>query len=407
MTLLLQGGTLIDGAGADPRANTTVRVEADRIAEVGQSATAPGQAEVLDLTNLTLLPGLIDAHTHLGMVGTDPALSAAEVAARAFHNCELALDAGFTSVRELGGLDGGVAKAIENGLVFGPRVFPSGPALAQDGGHATFMQPYSDCACGVFAVAGLSHVSQVCNGPDEVRLAARRAFRRGATQLKVMISGGVVSLSDSIEDTQFSVEELRAAVTEAEARGTYVTAHAHNTRSIRNGLAAGIACFEHGSYLDEETADLMAQAGAAMVPTFAVTRVMFSEWQRWGLPELVLPRLSGVEEAMARATKLAFARGIAIGSGADLLGADQNRHGLELALKARILGPMQAIVSATATNARILRAADRLGTAEPGKLADLIAVSGDPLAEPDLFDDPTRVVLVIKGGKVLKDQRTK
>jgi imidazolonepropionase-like amidohydrolase len=405
MTILLQGATLIDGTGAAPRANASVTIEGDRIQTVGGGTGAPAEGtETLDLTDLTLLPGLIDAHTHLGMVGMDAAMSAAEVAARAFRNCQLALDAGFTTVRELGGLDGGAAKAIESGLVRGPRIFPSGPALAQDGGHGSFMRPYSDCVCGL-AFPGLSQLIQVCNGPEEVRLAARKAFRRGATQLKMMISGGVVSLSDSLEDTQFAIEELRAAVAEAHARNTYVTAHAHNTRAIRNGLAAGIACFEHGSFLDEETADLIAQAGAALVPTMAVTRVLLEDWRAWELPEVVVPRMAGVEEAMGRATKLAFAKGIPIGSGSDLLGSDQTRHGLELVLKARLLGPMAAIVSATATNARILRAADRLGTVERGKLADLIAVSGDPLGEPELFDDAERVVLVIKGGKIVKDRR--
>jgi imidazolonepropionase-like amidohydrolase len=405
MTAELRGATLIDGTGADPRANVTVTVEGERIAAIGDASASAGDgAQALDLTGLTLLPGLIDAHTHLGMVGTDPAMSAAELAARAFRNCELALDAGFTTVRELGGLDGGMVRAIEGGLVRGPRLFPSGPALAQDGGHGTFMQPFSECVCEL-RLPGLSQLTQVCNGPEEVRLAARRAFRRGATQLKMMISGGVVSLSDSLEDTQFAVEELRAAVAEAQARHTYVTAHAHNCQAIRNGLAAGITCFEHGSFLDEETADLMAQAGAALVPTLAVTRVLLAEWRVWQLPEAVVERMSGVEEAMSRATRMAYARGIAIGSGADLLGAEQNRHGLELTLKAAVLGPMAAIVSATATNARILRAADRLGTVELGKLADLIAVSGDPLAEPALFDDPARVVLVIKGGQVVKDLR--
>jgi imidazolonepropionase-like amidohydrolase len=408
MALVLHGATLIDGSGAPPRANSEVVLEGERIMAVTDVGYQPAEGgETLDLTGLTLLPGLIDAHTHLGMVGTDTTMSAAEVAARVFRNCELALEAGFTTVRELGGLDGGIAGIIERGLVRGPRVFPSGPALAQDGGHGTFMPPFADCPCGYGAPAipGLTQLTQVCNGPDEVRLAARRAFRRGATQLKVFVSGGVVSLTDSLDDTQFVVEELRAIVAEAQARNTYVTAHAHNTRSIRNGLAAGVSCFEHGSFLDEETATLMAQAGAALVPTFAVTQVMLTDWRKWGLPEAVLPRLAGVGERMADAVKLAHAKGIPIGSGADLLGPEQNRHGLELVLKARLLGPMEAIVSATATNARIMRVADRLGTVVPGKIADLIAVTGDPLAKPEVFDDPGRVVLVIQGGRVVKIRR--
>lgn len=408
MVLVLHGATLIDGSGAPPRTNSAVVLEGEHIVAVtdGEHRLAEGD-QMLDLTGLTVLPGLIDAHTHLGLIGTDSTMSAAEVAAQVFRNCELALEAGFTTVRELGGLDGGVAGIIARGLVRGPRIFPSGPALAQEGGHGSFMPRYTDCPCGYGgpAIPGLAQLAQVCNGPDEVRLAARRAFRRGATQLKVFVSGGMLPLTDTLDDTQFMVEELRAIVAEAQARNSYVTAHAHNTRSIRNGLAAGVSCFEHGSFLDEETATLMAQAQAALVPTFATTQVMLTEWQKWGLPEAVLPRLAEVGERLPEAVKLAHTKGIPIGSGADLLGPEQNRHGLELVLKARLLGPMEAIVSATATNARIMRVDDRLGMVVPGKLADLIAVTGDPLAEPELFDDPARVVLVVQGGRIVKGRR--
>lgn len=405
MAIVVRGGTLIDGSGADPRTADT-RIDDERFAEVGDRVE-PGRGDaVIDATGLTLLPGLIDAHTHFGLVdlaGTG-ATSVAVIAAQIFRNCELALDAGFTTVRDCGGVDGGLARAIDIGLVRGPRLYPSGPILCQTGGHGDLTPPFAPHPHGV-AVPGLVQTSFVCDGPDEVRVAARTALRRGATQVKVCVSGGVVSLTDRLEDTQFSVEELRAAVEEAEARETYVTAHAHNVRGIHNGLAAGVRCFEHGTFLDEETATALAEAGAWLVPTLAVTRLLAEEWREWGLPDEVAPRIAGVEEAMTHAVKLAHDAGVLIGSGSDLIGPLQNRRGLELSLKARILGPMEAIVSATSTNARIIGASDDLGTVDVGRTADLIAIDGDPLTDPELFDDPDRVVLVIKQGVVVKDSR--
>ena len=401
MTLVLRGATLIDGTGADPVRGAAVRIEDDRIAALDGRGRAD---EVVDLEGCTLLPGLIDAHTHLGIAygfAQTATTSTAEIAAGVFRNCELALEAGFTTCRDVAGLDGGIVQAIAKGLVRGPRILPSGPALAQDGGHGTFMPRWSDCHCQL-ALPGLVDAIAVANGPDEVRLAARKAFRRGATQLKMFLSGGVVSLTDDLEDTQFTVEEIRAAVEEANARRTYVTAHAHNNRAVRNGLAAGVRCFEHGSFLDEETAAAVALADAAVVPTFAVAEVMKREREAWGLPELVVPRLEHMERRMTVALRVARAAGVTLGSGSDLLGANQRDRGLEVALRAAIEGPMDAIVSATATNARILGLDDRLGTIEAGKLADLVAVRGDPLEEPALFRDADRVVLVLKGGAVEK-----
>jgi imidazolonepropionase-like amidohydrolase len=356
---------------------------------------------------LTLLPGLIDAHSHFGIVefggyGNTPV---AVLAAQIFRNCELALDAGFTTVRDTGGIDGGVRQAIDRGLVRGPRIYPSGPLLVQTGGHGDFRPPFLDHHLSGTTVPGLVQVSMVCDGPEEVRQAVRSVFRRGATQIKVVVSGGVVSVTDRLEDTQFTVAELRAAVDEAAARETYVTAHAHNVRSIRNGLAAGVECFEHGTFLDEETAVAMVAAGAFLVPTLAVAHLFAQEWQRWGVPESTLPRMTAAVQAMDESLRVAHRAGVTIGSGSDLIGPDQNRRGLELPLKARCIGAMEAIVSATATNARIIRADADLGTIAPGKLADLIAVDGDPLAEPELFDDPSRVVVVVKDGVVAKDTR--
>lgn len=406
MGLILAGATLIDGTGSGPRRNATVVIEGSTIVSVSSGSPARrSDAVVIDVTGLTLLPGLIDAHAHLGLVldlaAVEGTTSPAEIAAKIFRNCELCLAAGFTTVRDMCGVDGGLVRAIDGGLVRGPRVFPSGPAIAQTGGHAhfggCFGQEYRPQG-----IPGLVQLLSVCDSPDAVRLAARTNFRRGATQLKAFISGGVVSQTDKLEDTQLTVEELRTAVYEAKARGTYVAGHAHNCDAIRNGLEAGLECFEHGTLLDEATAAKMKQAGAALDPTLAVCRLMADDWKKWGLPEAVVPRMHGLEGKMSESVKIARAAGLLIGSGSDLLGPEQNRRGLELVLKSRILGPMEAIVSATLSNARIMRQESKIGSVEAGKFADVVAVSGDPLAEPELFDDPDRVALVVKDGVVVK-----
>jgi imidazolonepropionase-like amidohydrolase len=411
MALVLHGGTLIDGTGADPRPKSSIAIDGETIWAMRESAAPKRDRHVIDCSDLTILPGLIDAHSHLGLAAAtaefsgerSPGLTpAAEIAASIFRNCELCLDAGFTTVRDMAGLDGGVARAVERGLVRGPRIFPSGAALVQLGGHAHMSGPFAeqDVVC---AIPGLAQMITICNGADEVRVAARKNFRRGATQLKAFISGGVVSSTDRLEDTQLTIEELRAAVLEAQARESYVAGHAHNTRAIANGLAAGLSCFEHGTFLDEATAAAMAKAGAALDPTLAVCHLMANEYEKWGLPSHVVPRIAGCEVAMNESMKIALAAGVLVGSGSDLLGPEQNRRGLEVTLKAKSIGAMQAIVAATRNNARIMRQDQRLGTIEEGKLADVIAIRGDPLAHPEIFDDPDSVVLVIKGGVVVKN----
>jgi imidazolonepropionase-like amidohydrolase len=370
-----------------------------------QSPASHG-SHAIDLAGCTLLPGLIDAHAHLGLVfnftADAGAMSAAEIAAKTFRNCELCLDAGFTTVRDMCGVDGGLVNAIEAGDVRGPRVFPSGPAIVQTGGHGHMTGPFCEFDHPL-AIPGLVQLLALCDGADAVRLAARKNFRRGATQLKAFISGGVVSKTDRLEDTQLTVEELRAAVVEAKARNTYVAGHAHNCDAIRNGLAAGLECFEHGTMLDESTADAMQRAGAALDPTLAVCHLMAKDWRAWGLDESILPRMRGVEAIMADAVRIARAAGVLIGSGSDLLGPEQNRRGLEIALKAKILGPLEAIRCATLNNAKIMRQSHRLGSIEEGKLADLIAVRGDPVAHPELLDDPSSVALVVRGGVIVKN----
>jgi imidazolonepropionase-like amidohydrolase len=407
-TLTLAGATLIDGTGADPVEKTAVVIDGERIVSCGTSRpTGTRDTTTIDCSGLTVLPGLIDAHAHLGLVfdfaADAGAMSPAEIAARTFRNCELCLDAGFTTVRDMCGVDGGLAHTVASGLVPGPHIFPSGPAIVQTGGHGHLTGPFCSFDQSV-AFPGLVQLIALCDGPDAVRHQARLNFRRGATQLKAFISGGVVSRTDRLEDTQLTVEELRAAVLEAKARDTYVSGHAHNVRSIMNGLEAGLECFEHGTMLDEKTAAAMAKAGAALDPTLAVCHLMAKDWQEWKLPQSVVPRIEGCERSMNEAIRIARAAGVLIGSGSDILGAEQNRRGLEITLQAKALSTMEAIVCATLSNARIMRQADSFGSIETGKIADVIALRGDPIAHPALFDDPSRVVLVIKNGEIVKNK---
>jgi imidazolonepropionase-like amidohydrolase len=233
-----------------------------------------------------------------------------------------------------------------------------------------------------------------------VRRAARLAFKRGAKLLKMCASGGVTSLSDSLDDTQFTVEEMRAAVQEAHARGTYVTIHTLNNAGVRNGLDAGVECFEHVAELDDETAALVKAAGACVVPTLSVTDV-YAGYSSF-LPPEVIARVEGVGAGMRRAIEVAHRHGILVGAGADLIGPDQTQYGLETALVAEVVGAAQAIVTMTRDNARVLRISDRVGTVEAGKVADLAAVDGDPLDDPRLLVDPANISLVLKGGSVVK-----
>jgi imidazolonepropionase-like amidohydrolase len=407
MALAIKGAQLLDGTGADPREDAVVRIEGDEIVAVGPPQRGD---ELIELDGCTILPGLIDAHVHLGLASSiaetfDGRLSAAERAADTFAKCARLLDEGFTTVRDVGGIDFGVLRALERRLVRGPRATTPGPILSQTGGHAHYAPPSTTAAdWAAKEIPGLMTLSILCDGPEDVRRAAREAFRRGASFLKLNVTGGIVSVSDSLEDTQFTVAEIRAAVEEARVRGTYVAVHAHNNAGVRNALEAGATCIEHGTDLDEELAQELARRGVRLVPTLAVIHVLRRDYEEMGLTAEVGRRVGDAEARMRRAVRAAHDAGVTMGSGTDYIGPHEHPHGLELALKAQEIGAMAAIVSATSVNARVI-GNERVGSLEAGKLADVVAVDFDPLAEPEAFADPARVRLVVQGGRVVKGAR--
>ena len=406
VTVLLNG-TLIDGTGAEPQRSTAVVVEDKRITKVvsARRLRPPADARVVDVSGMCVLPGLIDAHVHLAAIGTDiigeMRKPAAVIAMRIRQVIEATLDAGFTTVRDAGMIDSGFAAAVEEGYVRGPRILPSGAVLSQTGGHDDWRPRFLDDV--LEGVPGLVALSAICDGVDAVRRAARQQLRRGATQIKLIASGGAMSPTDEMDSSQFTVEEMAAAVYEAHAAGRYAMAHAYGPTAIRNALEAGVRSIEHGNFLDEETAAAMKARGAYLVPTLVTYEMLDRFGEAGHLPEFNWRKIRYAKEQAEEGVRIALAAGVPIGSGSDLLGPMQPFKTTELTLKARIMGAMAAIVSATATNAQLLRLAERTGTVQEGKWADLIVVAGNPADDVAVLESADNVRLVMKEGQILKD----
>ena len=402
------GATIVDGTGRDPITGKAVEVVDGRITTIGD---APAGASTLDATGLTLTPGLIDAHVHLGFASEVNAslrheLSVAEMAADIFANCGQTLDAGFTTVRDTGGLDGGVVQTVAKGKVRGPRIISCGPIVCQTGGHGHFSAEWEPTEMwDHHSIPGLRTLAALADGPEEMRKVIRETFRRGAKFIKMCVTGGVISSHDNVTDTQFAVEEIAVAVQEASARGSYVTVHAHTNAGVRNAVRAGVKCIEHGSELDEETAALMAAHGVAHVPTLAVMEALLDDAAGAGLPSWIVDRVKLVRQGQIDGVLASRAAGVKIGSGSDLIGPNQRGRGMELTLRAGLETPMAALRSATQANAEILGIADQVGTIEVGKVADLVAWAGDPLESAKVFSDADLAHVVVQAGRVVKDLR--
>lgn len=407
-TLVFKNAVVIDGTGRDPIVNGSVVLEGERIKEVfrGPAGQLPSDSQIIDCRNQTLLPGLIDGHVHLGAVDANimeqqrlyhPSM----LVIRTLKVIQEALDQGFTTVRDAGGADAGYREAQRQGLIPGPRMFVSGCALSQTGGHGDFRLP-TEVRSPSQDLAGVA--TRICDGVDEVRRGAREQLRRGADFVKVMGGGGCMSPSDEIDTSQYSPDELRAAVFEAEAVGTYVAAHVYSSRSIRNCVSAGIRTLEHGNLLDESAAKAIKDAGAFLVPTLVTYEMISRMGKSLGIPDNNVRKINEARDRGLEALAIAKKLGLKIASGSDLLGPMQRYKGMELELKARVLGPMGAIVATTKTNAELLKKEKDLGTIEAGKLADLILVQGDPLKDIAILQQyQEKITLIIQGGRVYKN----
>ncbi len=403
--IVIRDVAIIDATGREPEGRHDVLVEDGRISKVGVDGGLASDVSVIDGAGCTLLPGLTDAHVHFALIGrkgdhgSDTWILHVLAVAQFIEG---ALQEGFTTVRDAGGLEPAWAHAVGAGALSGPRILPSGSAISQTGGHADDRQRHQAMHVSV-TIPGLVAGHEVVDGVDEVRKAAREQLRRGATQIKLMASGGVISPTDPLESLQLSVAEIAIAVEVARSWGTYVMAHCHTTPSVEMALEAGVRSIEHGSMLEPETAARIAAAGAFMVPTLQTMESFIAYPDRMGLAPEKLALLGGFAEKAYRSIEIARDAGVKLASGSDVVGPWQGRRGEELMYKARVLGTHDAIISATRTNAELFQLADEIGTIEVGKRADLVLVEGQPLDDIALLAEPDNVSLVMQGGTVVKD----
>jgi imidazolonepropionase-like amidohydrolase len=379
-------------------------VEGDRIVEVSDRPIQ-GSADVrIDVGGRTLMPGLIDAHVHAIITTMD--LAAWErkpitlIAQETRYVLEGMLRRGFTTIRDAGGVDWGLAEAVERGLVRGPRIFFSGRALSQTGGHGDFRPRTDTPLC-----AGEIHSTQfahVADGVSAVRKAAREELRRGATQLKFMASGGVASPTDPVRNVQYSAEEMAAMVDEARGWRTYAMAHAYSPEAIARAVTAGVRTIEHGNLIDEETARLMAANDAFLVPTLVTYFAMDEIGKKMKFPAVSLQKVKDVIDAGLASLEIARAAGVPMGFGTDLLGEAHVQENREFTLRAQVLPALDVLRSATVINAQILEREGELGVVAPGALADLLVVDGDPLADIAVLEQPEKNLdVIMKAGEFI------
>jgi imidazolonepropionase-like amidohydrolase len=373
-----------------------VHVHDGRITGVGPGAGAVAD-EVLDAAGGTVLPGLIDAHFHAYGIGLDllgiESRSLSYVALAGARRLGAALARGFTTVRDVAGGDPGLAAAIDEGLFPAPRYLYTGPALSQTGGHGDARGPDSERCCH-------AHMNEVVDGVDALRQAVRDRFRRGAHAIKIMASGGVVSLTDPIRIPQYSPEEIRAVTEEAARRGSYVAAHAYSAEAIRHAVENGVRSVEHGNLLDKATADLMAERGAFLVPTLVTYDAMDRRGADVGLSRVGQAKNREVLDAGREAVRLARAAGVRIGFGTDLMGVLEDEQLGGLRLQCEVDGPLRTLQAATSVNADLLGCPD-LGRVAEGCVADLLVVDGDPLTHPELLWNGTGRRCVVQAGRIV------
>jgi imidazolonepropionase-like amidohydrolase len=400
--------TVFDSLAGVLRPGGTVVVEGERITDVLFDATPVDDAQVFDLQGRTVLPGLIDAHVHVTSTVPDflklSMMPASLIAAQAKDILEGMLGRGFTTVRDAAGADHGLVEAVERGHFAGPRLFIAGQAISQTGGHGDIrpvgVRQNLLCSC-----AGLGMLGTIADGVGEVRRAAREQLRTGSHQIKVMAGGGVSSPTDPIDGTQYSMEELRAIVEEAEAANTYVMAHAYSPRSIIRAMQAGIRSIEHGNLVDEAAAREMKRAGAWLVPTLVTYDSLAREGAKLGWPDVMLAKLERVRLAGIASLSIARAEGVPVGFGTDLLGPMHDDQSNEFSIRLGAMSAVEVLQSATSVNARLLGREGDLGVVARAATADLVVVDGDPTQDVTLLQQQgARMPIVMKAGRFVRNR---
>jgi imidazolonepropionase-like amidohydrolase len=402
-TLALRAARLIDGRGGAPITPAVVVIRGDRIDAVGSGLAIPSGARVIDLGTATLLPGLIDLHTHLTSTGVhweDELLKTTpgQAALHGAQNARITLLAGFTTCRDMGPtwpyVDIDLRKAIDEGVVPGPRLLASGNYVSPTGGAGDARQ---------FSIyVDVPIVKNLADGPDEIRKAVRTNLKQGADFIKILGTGAVLSKGAPPGSQQYTEEEMHVAVEEAARWGRHVAAHVHGTDGIKAAIRAGVRTVDHGTMMDDEAVELLRAHHAYFVPTLYTSE---SIAETPNVPESEKARSVQIIEVEQRSFKLVLKSGLPIGFATDAAVVPHGQNAKEFALRVKLgQSPMAAIVSATKTAAEILGWSDRVGTIEPGRFADLIAVADDPIRD---ITELERVTFVMKGGTVYKSESLK
>jgi imidazolonepropionase-like amidohydrolase len=411
-TVVLKAARLFDGKSNSLVTPGLVIVTGGKISAAGANATIPAGVEVIDLGDVTLLPGFIDAHTHLTAMYTTDYKQAAldslqktipEQTLDSIVNARVTLMAGFTTVRDVGShdfIDVGLRNAIRNGEVPGPRMLVSVHAIGTTGGHCD----ETGYRSGVFGHE-TGPEQGVANGPDQMRYAVRLAHKYGADIIKTCASGGVLSLADDVDTPQLSQEELNALIDEAHALKRKVAAHCHGAEAAKRAIRAGVDSIEHGSFLDEEALDMMKQHGTYYIPTLMALQGLSEQMQAgMYIPPAIRLKAEQAMTSLHKTFQKALAKNIKIGLGTDAAVYPHGRNGEEFHQMVDLgMKPVDALRAGTSVDAELLGLSDKIGSLEAGKSADIVAVPGNPLQD---IRQTEHVLFVMKEGVVYKNDRS-
>ncbi|MEN5161493.1 metal-dependent hydrolase family protein [Achromobacter spanius] len=405
--VLFKNANLLDPLQSELLEGHHVLVEDGVIKEVSDKPITASSARVIDAAGRTLMPGLIDLHVHVLAtqlnLSTQGVLPDALVMMRAVPIMAAMLRRGFTTVRDAGGAGWGLKCAVNEGTVKGPRLFISGRAISQTGGHgdprprSDHLRPMSFCGCCFRA----GDIGRVADGIDDVRKAVRQELQMGADQIKMMASGGVASPTDPIASFGYSEEEIRVIVDEAASRQTYVMAHSYTADAIERAIRNGVRTIEHGNLVDERVARFMAEKGAFVVPTLVTYEALANEGADYGLPADSVAKIATVRTAGLHSLEIYKKAGVKIGYGSDLLGPSQRLQSDEFRIRREVLSAQEVIQCATTTAAEVLNQVGQLGRIQEGALADILLVDGDPYRDLScILGQGEHIGLIMKGGVV-------
>jgi len=400
--IAIRAGRLIDGRGGPPIANAIILIEGERITAVGPGLAIPPNARVIDLSHSTVLPGFIDCHTHVTSQPSDYYTdifrrSPIDIAITAHLYAKRTLEAGFTTIRDVGSaefIDVALRNAINHGDIPGPRIQAATLAVGSTGGHNDLsgFSPY----------LRFNTFSGVADGIDDIRKLVRLEVKNGADVIKMIASAGVLSEEESVGAPQYSQEEMNAVVDEAAMWGRKVAAHAHGAEAIKRAIKAGVASVEHASLIDDEGIRLAKERGTYLVMDIYNDDFIMSEYKRMGYPQKILDKEARIGRMQRENFKRAAQAGAKLAYGTDSGVYPHGWNGKQFAKMVEWgLTPMQAIQTATVNAADLLGWSDRVGSVQPGRFADIVAVTGDPLAD---IHELEKVTFVMKGGVVYKQK---